>query len=343
MRPATREAVCAHLALEADRGAYVAEEEAGETLADLRRGLAELFGVPDEGVALLESGTTALQALIGAWPLLPGDRVGVVPSEWGPNLEAFEAAGAVCVPLPVDRSGVVDTDVLVAELDRWQLTLVHLDQVASHRGLVQPVDAVVAACAGLGVPVWVDAAQTLGHREMAAGVAAAYATSRKWLRGPRGVGMLAVAPDHWDRLRIPAQRKHPGALPVRLLESGESNVAGRVGLAAALQDYLAAGPAAVQAGLDRVGDLTRERLAEVPGWGIVPGPGAITALRPTAGQDVTAVRTRLLHQHGILTTASLGWRAPWEPDRPTLRLSPHLDCAEEHWALLTAALEAVTA
>ncbi|GEP37248.1 putative hercynylcysteine sulfoxide lyase [Nocardioides psychrotolerans] len=338
MAPGTIEAIRAHLHREALRGAYVAEEEAGEGLTGLRRDLAGLFGVPDDGVALVESGTTALQALIDSWPLRPGDRVGIAPSEWGPNLEAFEAAGAVCVPLAVDADGAVDTEALRVDLEGLALTLVHVDQVTSHRSLVQPVAELVAACTPAGVPVWVDAAQALGHRELSAGVAAAYATSRKWLRGPRGVGMLAVASEHWDRLRVRPQRKHPGAGPVRLLESGESNVAGRIGLAVAVRDYLAAGPREVESGLDLVGDLTREHLADVPGWSVVLGRGAITALRPTAGQDVSDVRQRLLDQHGILTTASLPWRAPRDPVEPTLRLSPHLDCTLEDLARVAAAL-----
>ncbi|WP_341926929.1 aminotransferase class V-fold PLP-dependent enzyme [Nocardioides psychrotolerans] len=338
MAPETVEAVRAHLDLEVARGAYVAEEEAGEVLDGLRRDLAALFGVPDDGVALVESGTSALQVLIGSWPVRPGDRVGVAPSEWGPNLEAFEAAGAVCVPLAVDADGAIDHQALGSDLDRLALTLVHVDQVASHRGLVQPVAEIVTACTPAGVPVWVDAAQTIGHRESAAGVAAAYATSRKWLRGPRGVGMLAVAAEHWERLQAPPQRKHPGAGPLRLLESGESNVAGRVGLAAAVRSYVAAGPRLVEEDLDRVGERTREHLADVPGWSVLPGRGAITALRPLDGQDVTDVRRRLLDQHGILTTASLPWRAPWDPVEATLRLSPHLDCTVEDLAHVAGAL-----
>ncbi len=341
--PATREAVRRHLDLEARRGAYVAEDEAGAVLARLRDDLGGLLGVPSEGVALVESGTSALRALLEAWPLRPGDRVGVAPSEWGPNLEMLEAAGAVCVPLPVDPHGVVDTGALRDDLDRLALTVVHLDQVASHRGLVQPVAEVVATCSLAGVPVWVDAAQSLGHQVPAAGVAASYATSRKWLRGPRGVGVLAIGPAYWERLRVAPRRKHPGVGPVRLLESGESNIAGRVGLAAAVKDYRDAGPAEVASDLDALGDLTRGLCGDLRGWRVVPGSGAITALRPTRGQDVVAVRSRLLVEHEVLTTASLPWRAPLETGGPTLRLSPHLDCTAEDLARVVAALRTVDA
>jgi hercynylcysteine S-oxide lyase len=53
---------------------------------------------------------------------------------------------------------------------------------------VQPVAAAAALCRAAGVPLWVDAAQALGHVDAACGADAVYATSRKWLTGPRGVG-----------------------------------------------------------------------------------------------------------------------------------------------------------
>jgi len=47
--------------------------------------------------------------------------------------------------------------------------VVHLDQVTSHRPLVQPVAAAAALCHAAGVPLWVDAAQAMGHVDTACG------------------------------------------------------------------------------------------------------------------------------------------------------------------------------
>ena len=77
---------------------------------------------------------------------------------------------------------------------------VHLTQVTSHRALVQPAAAAAAICRAAGVPLWVDAAQALGHVDTAWGADAIYGTSRKWLTGPRGVGVLGVAAQWQDRL-----------------------------------------------------------------------------------------------------------------------------------------------
>jgi pyridoxal 5-phosphate dependent beta-lyase len=93
--------------------------------------------------------------------------------------------------------------------------------------------------------------------------------------------------------------------------------------------------------LAAVGRQTREALADLPGWAVV-GPAdagsAITALRTTNGQDIAAVRARLLDEHAILTTAGAVARAPREMTEPLLRVSPHVDCTPEDLARLRNAL-----
>jgi hercynylcysteine S-oxide lyase len=368
----TLRAVAAHAEREATVGAYVAQAEAAGLLEQSRAALAGLFGAEPGGIAFTESATASLEALLRAWPLADGDTVAVAPSEWGPNLDAFARHGLRIAELPVDSGGVVDLEALSGFLAGATPALVHLTPVASHRPLVQPAAAVASACRAAGVPLWIDAAQALGHVDVACGADAAYGTSRKWLTGPRGVGLIAVARPWWERLRPPVSAMDRAALgdgsPVLLLESHEAHVAGRIGLATALTEFLAAGPAAVWARLAEVGRQARAALASVPGWEVVPeaagpqatgagtagpdtaGPGAagadavpgsaITALRPVAGQDVVAVRARLLAEHQIVTTAALPVRAPREMTGPLLRVSPHVDCAPEDLELLTVALAA---
>jgi pyridoxal 5-phosphate dependent beta-lyase len=119
-------------------------------------------------------------------------------------------------------------------------------------------------------------------------------------------------------------------------------VAGRVGLCAAVREYLALGPATVTARLADVGRMTRDALAGLRSWKVVDGDtagGAITALTPTAGADVAATRARLLDRHAILTTASQVVRAPLELREPLLRISPQVDCTDDALARLCTALD----
>jgi hercynylcysteine S-oxide lyase len=345
----TMAAMAGHLEREAARGPYIAEGEAADALAKGTEALAGLLGVPAAGLAYVESASAALHALLSAWPLSFGDRVAVLPCEWGPNLYAFEHAGLEVTELGALPDGSVDLPALQRQLAARPPAVVHLTQVTSHRALVQPAAEAAALCRAAGVPLWVDAAQAIGHVDTASGADAVYATGRKWLTGPRGVGMLAIAPHWWDRLQIRVPGLERGALPagagpVWFLQSHEANVAGRIGLCQAVREFCDEGPAAVWARLAAVGQMTREALAGVPGWqvaGSADAGSAITALRPVNGQDVATTKARLLAEHGIDTTAGATGRAPREMTEPLLRISPHVDCVPEHLAALRRALIAL--
>jgi hercynylcysteine S-oxide lyase len=343
----TLRVVTAHAEREAVAGAYVAATEAAPVIDSGRAALAELFGMEPSGIAFTESGTASLASLLRCWPLSAGQTVAVAPSEWGPNLDAFTDRGLRVEFLAVGPDGVVDLDALRRFVAITPPAFVHLTLVASHRPLVQPAAAVAEICRETGVPLWVDAAQALGHVAVSCGADAVYSTSRKWLTGPRGVGIIAVAEPWWRRLRPHASELDREALgdgpPVRLLESADAHFAGRVGLCNAVAEFVAAGPGAVYERLALVGKETRAALAEAPGWQVVgetDAASAITALRPVAGQQVAAVRSLLLERHQIVTTAARPARAPREMTGPYLRISPHVDCAPEAIARLVAALPA---
>lgn len=345
---ATLDAVAAHAELEATAGAYVAAASAAPVVDQCRADLAGLTGVTADGIAFTESATAALAALLRAWPLSVGDTVAVAQSEWGPNLDAFAARGLRTVLLPVDGAGLVDVDALPGFFGMNMPALVHLTPVSSHRPLVQPSAAVAGVCREFGIPLWVDAAQAIGHADVSScGGDAVYGTSRKWLTGPRGVGFLGVAPSWLRRLRIPdsgVSRDTVGSgSPVLHLESREAHVAGRVGLASAVSGFLALDPASVFSRLASVGSLTRSVLDGVPGWSVVgeaSAPSAITALRPENGQDVTSVRSRLVEEYKIVTTAALPARAPHDMSGGYLRVSPHVDVTSGDLERLAAALPA---
>ena len=343
---ATLAATAAHAEREAEMGAYVAAAQAAPVLAEGRAALARLLGVPAAGLAFVPSAEAALAALLAAWPLAEGDTVAVVACEWGPNLHAFGARGLRITELATDDDGAVDLDALERMLATTPPALVHLTQVTSHRALVQPVAEAAARCRAAGVPLWVDAAQALGHVDTACGADAIYATSRKWLTGPRGVGLAGVAERWWDQLKISAadliaDLRPADSSPLWLLEAGEANVAAWIGLCTAVQEYVRADPPRVWARLAEVGRQTRRALAGLPGWaveGSVGAGSAITALRATSGEDIATIRARLLEEYGIVTTAGAVMRAPRDMTQPLLRISPHVDCTPDDLAQLRRAL-----
>jgi pyridoxal 5-phosphate dependent beta-lyase len=334
------EAAAQHARHEAELGGYVAASAADHLLQQGRSVLGGLVGMAAADVAFVESAQAAFVALLTGWRLSPGSRVVCLPGEYGPNVAQLRAHGLEPEPLPVDGTGRADVEELERRLRSDPPRFVHLTQIASHRGLLQPAHDVAAACRAAGVPLVVDAAQSLGHADTDVGADAVYGTSRKWLAGPRGVGVLVVRPSLAAQLR-PVLPEPEGVPPMRAFESREAYVAGRVGLVVAIGEHLAAGPHRVRERLGALGRAARSVLDGAGGWRVVEPadePTATTTLHPPDGVDVVATRVRLLAEHGIVTSAIGPERAPGEMTGPVLRVSPHLDATVDDLEALAAAL-----
>jgi hercynylcysteine S-oxide lyase len=340
---AVLEATSQHARFEAEVGGYVAAEAAKAVLDAGRTAVAALTGRPDAEVVFTTGALNGLDLLLGGWP---ADRrtLACLPGEYGPNLAVMAAHGFERLLLPTLEDGRVALDDAAFALEADPPDLVHLTAVASHSGVVQPLSMIAELCRELGLPLVVDAAQALGQVDCAAGADVTYSTSRKWLAGPRGVGVLAVRPDLMERLspRLGA----PSLGVAQQLEFGEANIAARVGFSVALGEHLAYGPERVRAALAELGGITRDLLADVAGWALieeVEEPSAITTLAPVDGADPEAVRAWLLAERRILTTYAGTQRAPLELTAPILRISPHLDTTADDLESFAEALISATA
>ena len=157
---------------------------------------------------------------------------------------------------PVDRLGRVDVEQYAAAL-RDDTALACLISASHEVGTVQPVEAVAQRCAQAGVPLLVDASQTVGRAPVPTGWSLLVASAWKW-GGPPGVGVLAVRTGTRIRSPLPADERRgerfPGApaLP--------SVLAAAVGLQAAVAEA-AARDARLRPLVDR---LRREVPAAVP-------------------------------------------------------------------------------
>ncbi|CAN5223429.1 hypothetical protein BH24ACT10_BH24ACT10_18840 [soil metagenome] len=137
---------------------------------------------------------------------------------------------------------------------------------ASHEvGTFQPVEQVADCCAAAGVPLLVDAAQTVGRAPVPAGWSVLTASAHKW-GGPPGVGVLAVRTGTRWRSPLPVDAhtgdRVPGALPL------PSVLAAAIGLQAAVAEA-----PAEDVRLRALVDRLRERIpAVVPDVEVVGDP-----------------------------------------------------------------------
>lgn len=344
------EATAQHARNESEVGGYVAAEAATPVLDAGRVAFAALTGMTDAEVVFTTGSLNALDLLLGSWPT-DRRRIACLPGEYGPNLALMAAHGFDRQLLPTLEDGRVALDDAALALESDPPELVHLTAVASHCGVVQPVSMIAQLCRELGLPLVVDAAQALGQVDCAVGADVTYSSSRKWIAGPRGVGMLAVRRELMERLRprlaAPEWARKDGSPTVaEELEFGEANIAARVGFSLALGEHLAYRPQAVYTRLAELGALSRTALADVAGWTVVEEveePSAITTLAPNDGADPQAVRSWLLAERRILTTFAGVQRAPLELTAPVLRISPHVDITADQLETFAEALIAATA
>jgi pyridoxal 5-phosphate dependent beta-lyase len=335
-----------HARHEAEVGGYVAAAAATPALDAGRSAIGALTGMAASDVVFTTGSNHALDLLLSSWT---GPRtVACLPGEYGPNLALFAANAFDVRVLPADGTGRLVVDDAATVLAVNPPGLVHLTPLASHRGIVQPARELAEVCHGLGLPLVIDAAQAFGHIDCVVGADAVYSSSRKWIAGPRGVGMLAIKPSLAERLRPrlpPPEWNLPFAV-MESLEHGEANLAARVGFSVALGENLAVGPESIRARLSELGRLTRTTLADLHGWRVVEAvdePTAITTLQATTGADPQSVRGWLIAERGIVTTYAEVQRAPFEMAMPVLRVSPHVDTTADDLDVFAQALVAATA
>jgi pyridoxal 5-phosphate dependent beta-lyase len=314
-----------HLHREAALGGYVAQERAGAQVDEGRAALAALVGLGQGDVAFSDGAGNAFATLLAAWPLPRGARIGTVSSEYGANSRALRRLagerGWELVLLPVDDVGRI-TGVPDG------LDLVTFPQVASQRGIAQPVEDVFAT----GTPLLLDVAQSLGQTPVPHGCAAYVGTSRKWLCGPRGVGFSIVDPHVQAALEEPPTLAPTHGDGMLRWESQEAHVAGRVGLAVAVEQWEPALLKEVHARARQA----RELLAGVAGWQVrepVDEPTGITTL---VGGDPFAARAGLLEDE--LVTSAIPTSRADDLDRPVLRVSTGAWVTGADLEALTAAL-----
>ena len=309
-RPSTAvlAAEVAHLQAEAEQGAYVAQAAASTVVDAGRSVLAGLVGLGGKDLAFVDGAGTAFATLLEAWPLPRGARIGYCAGEYGANARLLRRLaplrGWELVLLPVDPQG------RVREVPTG-LDLVTFPQVASQRGVAQPVEQVLAT----GVPLLLDVAQSLGQVPVPAGCAAYVGTSRKWLCGPRGVGFVVVAPQAQATLAEPPTLAPAHGDGMLRWESQEAHVAGRVGLAVAAQEW---SPQVGEAGVAQA-PYARQVLAGVPGWQVREDVDEPTGITTLSGGDPVAARTALLAR-GLLVSAVPASRAD-DLTGPVLRVS----------------------
>ncbi|MCZ7534599.1 MAG: aminotransferase class V-fold PLP-dependent enzyme [Acidimicrobiia bacterium] len=184
-------------------------DAADERREEIRAASAALMGVPVDGVAFVKNTTEALGFVANGLEWSPGDRVLVPAHEFPSTIYPWLALadrGVVVEPLaPANEAGEVPIEVYEAAFAEGPVRLVATSWVQFGRGWRTDLAALGSLCREHSALLCADVIQGLGviPADLGAwGVDFAMADAHKWLLGPEGAGLLYVAPDRIDSLRV---------------------------------------------------------------------------------------------------------------------------------------------
>ncbi|MFM7250294.1 MAG: cysteine desulfurase family protein [Planctomycetaceae bacterium] len=345
-------------------GLHAAASRAREVLEGCRERLADLLGASDPRRVVFTAGATAADNLLARHlgRVVAADAVAVIsPIEHPAVAAAFEGAlpGRV-IETGCDADGVVTPAHLAAALDGAggrTVACVSVMAAGNESGILEPWEALAAACRDRAIPFHTDAAQWLGKLPAAGLAACDWVTgSGHKFGGPRGVGFLLVpsgAPFRGDAGGPHEGGRHAGTenLPaiagmVAALEAREAGLADAAARGAAARDaaierlrHDLPGAVVVSSGAPRLwntlallvpGADSRRLVAALDRAGFEASTGSACSSGAAVGARVVAAITA---RHG----------APLPGQAGMVRLSAGADSGAEAWLAAAATLAAAVA
>lgn len=287
-----------------------------------RRQVADWLNAPAAGSIVWTRGTTESINLVAqsyARPrLAPGDEIIVSETEHHANLVpwlmAAQQTGARVVKWPVEAD-LLPSPAVLASLLNDRTRLVAVTQMSNVTGGCPDLAAITRLVRRYPrAVIMLDGAQGAVHRppDVQRDDIDFYAFSGHKLYGPTGIGVLYGKPQLLEQMppwqgggkmldRVDFEGFVPLAVPQRF-EAGTPNIAGVVGLGAALQWLSCQDNAAAEHYSRALADLAEQRLAALPGFRAFRCPGSSLLSFEFAGvhhQDIAAI----LAQTGVALRA----------------------------------------
>ena len=363
--PEVVDRVVDHLRLEAEIGGYEAAVAVAEEAAGVTAAVADLIGADAADVVPVESATRAWEQIVWALALTHrwgiGDHIVVdgfaYASSWATLLRLRDALGVDVVVARTLEDGSIDP-ATIAEVSDEHTRLVLATHVPTHVGTVSDVVAVGSALAGLDLVYAVDISQSLGQLPVdvaAIGCDVAFAPGRKFLRAPRGTGLLfvtaalaqGVQPLSVDLTTATTLAADGYELVAGAARFGlfEHSVALRLGLGAAARHASAIGIDRIAADVEARTAAVVDLVAAAPGFELLAPPPLSGIVSVTHAQLAPDEVQRRLTAAGVNAWVASVGGSPLDQAqrlaRPAVRLSPHYSTTDGDLERLDRALRAI--
>jgi cysteine desulfurase/selenocysteine lyase len=270
------------------RGVHTLSQEATDLYEGARQLLSRHINAASEREIIFTRGTTESINLVAQSylrpRLAPGDEILLTHMEHHSNIVPWqmlcELTGATLKVAPINQRGELELDALEAMLsDRVKLLgIVH---ISNALGTINPVREVCGMARRFGIPVLVDGAQAMPHATVDVQDLGCefYCLSAHKMYGPTGIGALWAREATLDDMppwqgggemisRVTFEKSSWNELPAKF-EAGTPNIAGGVGLGAAIEYLDSLGMEAIAAHEQGVLAYATEKLSQVDGLRII--------------------------------------------------------------------------
>jgi selenocysteine lyase/cysteine desulfurase len=365
---AVRDAVLRHLELEQEIGGYEAADARVDALRDAYEAVGRLIGASGRNVAMQQNSTVAFAQAFAAFDLRRGDLILTSRADYASNqimyLALSRRVGVEVVRAPDAPEGGIDPQAVRELIRRRRPTLLALSWIPTNSGLVQPAEPIGEICREADIPYILDACQAVGQMPVDVGqlhcdyLAAA---TRKFMRGPRGVGFLYVSDRALEAGAYPLTVDMHGAdwtdpetfalkPDARRFEQWEISHALVLGAGAAAGYALEVGIGKARERSWGFAASVRERLAEMDGIRVLDRGRSLCAIATAELDGRNAEQVKLaLRARGINTSSPLREDAVIDMDEKraasAIRISPHYyntaDEIDRALAALAEVLEAI--
>ena len=245
-----------HMNANVSRAVHQLGEEATTAYEGVRTRLAQFLGAPSRDEIVLTSGTTQAINLVAysyALPrLAPGDEIVTTMMEHHANIVPWqlvcERSGATLKVAPITPAGELDV-ARYLELLGPRVKLAAVTHVSNVLGTINPIAQIAREARRRGIPLLVDGSQAAPHLPVDVKALGCdfYAVTGHKLFAPTGTGalwarreLLADMPPFFGGGEMIREVSFSGttfADPPQRFEAGTPNIAGFIGLGAAL-DYV---------------------------------------------------------------------------------------------------------
>jgi len=266
------------------RGVHLLSQRATDAFEKARGKVARFLGAAETREIVFTRGTTEAINLVaqsfGRAHVGPGDEIVITALEHHSNIVPWqmlcEEKGARLRVAPIDDDGAVLADELVGLLGP-RTKLLSIAHVSNALGSVLPVRELCAAARARGVPVLVDGAQAVAHAPVDVQALGCdfYAFSGHKLYGPTGVGALWARGALLDAMppwqgggdmiaNVTFEKTTYNVVPHKF-EAGTPDIAGVIGLGAAIDWFVRVGIDAIAAHEHALLAYATEALRGIPG------------------------------------------------------------------------------